>query len=117
MISVEEAKKVIRDRCKPLSPIKQLLHDAAGQILAADVFATIDIPAYPQSSMDGYAFRFSDWNKSRALVVDGEMAAGSSKAMELANDQAIRIFTGAAVYVKDLTFLVYDYRRRRKFFE
>ncbi len=80
-----------------MAPVMLPLQQAAGCTLAADVFAGLDIPAFPQSSMDGYAFSFSGWNTSQELIIEGEMAAGSSSVLELEAGKAIRIFTGAPV--------------------
>jgi molybdopterin molybdotransferase len=73
------------------------LQQAAGLILAEDLYATIDIPAFPQSSMDGYAFSFSGWQQYKKLKIAGEVAAGSNETFTLAPGNAVRIFTGAAV--------------------
>lgn len=97
MISILTAKSIIGENAKPLAARQMKLQEAAGLILAADVYATMDIPAYPQSSMDGYAFSFTDWKTDQALSIEGEMAAGSDQVIELGKQKAIRIFTGAAV--------------------
>ena len=67
MISVTEAKKIISENISSLEPISLPLQMSAGLILAEDIYATIDIPAFPQSSMDGYAFSFSGWKKNKKL--------------------------------------------------
>ena len=54
-------------------------------------------PAFPQSSMDGYAFCFEEWKRRRKLKIVGEVAAGSSEEFILQPENAVRIFTGAAV--------------------
>ena len=95
MITVIEAKHIISTTVKALNPVALSLLQARGKVLAADVFATVDIPAFPQSAMDGYAFAFDDLQKE--LVIDGEMAAGSSSSIEVTTGKAIRIFTGAPV--------------------
>ncbi|MBY0478305.1 MAG: molybdopterin molybdotransferase MoeA [Chitinophagaceae bacterium] len=95
MISVNEAKHIISTNVTALHPVTLSLLQARGKVLAADVFATIDIPAFPQSAMDGYAFAFDHLQKE--LIIDGEMAAGSSSTVEVAAGKAIRIFTGAPV--------------------
>ena len=97
MITVAEAKKIIEENTVALQPVKLSLQDAAGKILAEDVYATIDIPAFPQSSMDGYAFLFSEWKQNKKLILEGEIAAGSNEKISLAPQKAIRIFTGAPV--------------------
>lgn len=97
MISVTEAKKLISENTFSLEPVSLLLKDAAGLILAQDVYARTDIPAFPQSSMDGYAFSFAGWKQFKHLKITGEVAAGSNEAFELEPENAVRIFTGAAV--------------------
>lgn len=97
MISILTAKNIIAENAKPLAARQMKLQEAAGLILAADVYATMDIPAYPQSSMDGYAFSFEDWKTNKVVSIEGEMAAGSDQVIELGKQKAIRIFTGAAV--------------------
>jgi len=66
-------------------------------ILAEDVYASMDIPAFPQSSMDGYAFSFEGWKKHKKLKIAGEVAAGNNKIFTLEPKNTVRIFTGAAV--------------------
>ena len=97
MISVTEAKKIISANISSLEPVTSALSDAAGLILAEDVYAATDIPAFPQSSMDGYAFAFAGWKQHKKLKISGEVAAGSNESFTLAPGNAVRIFTGAAV--------------------
>ena len=80
-----------------MQPLRLTLQEVTGLVLAEDVYATMDIPAFPQSSMDGYAFSFAGWKQYRELKITGEVAAGSSDSFTLAPENAVRIFTGAAV--------------------
>ncbi len=97
MISVSEARTIIQQHIVTLPPVARMLPDALGYTIAADVFATVDIPAYPQSSMDGYAFSYTDWQQNKSLQISGEMAAGTKESMPLSSNTAVRIFTGAPV--------------------
>jgi molybdopterin molybdotransferase len=97
MISVKEAKKIISENVSSLDPVNLSLQESAGLILAEDVYASMDIPAFPQSSMDGYAFSFEGWKQHKILKITGEVAAGSNETFTLAPGNAVRIFTGAAV--------------------
>lgn len=96
MISSSEAKTIIQDNVQSKAAIPLSLKDATGLTLAADVYATVDIPAYPQSAMDGFAFSFEIWNKNK-LVIEGKIAAGTGQSTELSPGKAVRIFTGAPV--------------------
>jgi molybdopterin molybdotransferase len=97
MISVTEAKKIISENVSSLEPVTLSLQESAGLILAEDVHASMDIPSFPQSSMDGYAFSFEGWKKHKRLKIAGEVAAGSNETFTLTPANAVRIFTGAAV--------------------
>lgn len=97
MITVKEAKDIIEANTAVLQPVESPLQQAAGKILAEDIYATTDIPAFPQSSMDGYAFSFNDWKQNKKLILEGESAAGNSEEISLAHGKAVRIFTGAPV--------------------
>ncbi|MBO9672252.1 MAG: molybdopterin molybdotransferase MoeA [Sphingobacteriaceae bacterium] len=93
MISVKEAKHLISEHIKVLNPISIDLAKASGHILAADVYAKYDIPAFRQSAMDGYALKFADHEKVLSLI--GEMAAGTATSITIQNGETSRIFTGA----------------------
>jgi molybdopterin molybdotransferase len=92
MIDVSEAKSLIKQHITTLNPVKLAIQKAQHHILAEDLYATCDIPAFRQSSMDGYAFRFEDRNLP--LQICGEMAAGTSQLLTITAGQAARIFTG-----------------------
>ena len=93
MITVNQAKELIAAAIQPLEPVNINLAEAAGHILAADIYAAVDIPAFRQSSMDGYAFRFEAGLSFYHLA--GEMAAGTTEPLEIKAGEATRIFTGA----------------------
>jgi len=97
MISVHEAKEIVSNSTPELAAVKTVLSEADGKVLAEDVLALVDIPAFPQSSMDGYAFSFEGWKQHKKLKIVGEVAAGANKKISLTAGDAVRIFTGAAV--------------------
>ncbi|MEO6230031.1 MAG: gephyrin-like molybdotransferase Glp [Ferruginibacter sp.] len=97
MIAVATAKKIIQENISPLGSINLPLLQALGMVLSRDIFADLDIPAYPQSSMDGYAFSYNSWQPENTLNINGEMQAGADAMISCLSGQAIRIFTGAAV--------------------
>ena len=97
MITVSDAKKLVLENAVSLPPVKLSLSEAAGMVLAENIYASVNIPAYAQSSMDGYAFIFDDLRSNSALTIQGEIAAGSSKDVVVSTGYAARIFTGAEV--------------------
>src|SRR5215831_5505343 len=95
MISVEEAKEIIRMNVDVLPTKKVLLADAVGHVLAEDVYSKIDFPPFNQSNVDGYAIAFKDANER--LTIHGISAAGNNENISLQSKHAMRIFTGAPV--------------------
>lgn len=95
MISVGEAKQIIKDNVEVLSSITMALADAVDYVLAEDVFSKIDFPPFNQSNVDGYAIRFKDANER--LKINGESAAGNNENISLQPKHAMRIFTGAPI--------------------
>ena len=96
MISVEEARGVIRQTLTPLGAETSPLETAAGRVLAEPVIAQITQPPFTASAMDGYAVRIADAGAAGArLRVVGESAAGQRYAGDLEQGCAVRIFTGA----------------------
>ncbi|MBO9563661.1 MAG: molybdopterin molybdotransferase MoeA [Niastella sp.] len=94
MLSVEQAKVLISANTTLGLPITIPLENALGKVLAASIYADISIPAFEQSAMDGYAFRYDTW-KQQPLQIAGEMAAGAKAPLTITAGQAARIFTGA----------------------
>ena len=88
---------MIRANATALAPATIPLEQAVGRVLAADVFAQTDIPAFDQSAMDGYAFSFAGLQLHNTLTIQGEVPAGARQQFTLQASQAMRIFTGAPV--------------------
>ena len=93
MVTVSEAKLLILTNTAHLDQVVIGLEEASGHILAKDIYAKYDIPAFKQSSMDGYAIKFNDHSKDLALI--GEMAAGANAGIRINDGETSRIFTGA----------------------
>jgi molybdopterin molybdotransferase len=74
------------------------IEDAEGRVLAEDLLATVDLPGFDYSSMDGYAVRTRDLDGTPPyrLPVRGESRTGAVPDA-LAPHAAMRIFTGAAL--------------------
>ena len=80
----------------PITADEELpLAQVQGRVLAQDLVATLDLPPWPNSAMDGYALRVADWT-GQALPVSQKVFAGQAPAPLLPGTCA-RIFTGAPV--------------------
>jgi molybdopterin molybdotransferase len=76
------------------------LDDAVGSVLAEDVTSPIDIPAWTNSAMDGYATRGADVRGASAerpvrLRVVEQIPAGAFPGREIGAGECARIYTGA----------------------
>lgn len=70
------------------------LANALGRVLAADVFAAMDVPPQANSAMDGIAFCHADLSATAELHISQRIPAGHVPA-PLQKNTASRIFTGA----------------------
>ena len=76
------------------------LFEAAGRVLANDIHASIDLPPFDNSAMDGYAVRLADFAGTGPWTFrfGGRIAAGEHPPdNQAATGVALRIFTGAPV--------------------
>ena len=102
MISVEEALKRILEQFNVLEAEDEYITASLGQVLAEDVYSTIDIPGMDNSAMDGYAVQAESTvgathSSSNSFKVIGEVAAGYLTNEEVMPGTAIRIMTGAPI--------------------
>lgn len=95
MVSIEEALDLVLEHSKNVSLEINLPVESAGNfVLSKDVLATIHMPPFRQSAMDGYAVNLYE-DKAYSLV--GEVKAGDTYQPVLIPGEAVRIFTGAPV--------------------
>jgi molybdopterin molybdotransferase len=71
------------------------LADAAGRVLAVDARATVDLPPFASSAMDGYAVRAADLPGTLPIV--DRVAAGRPATRTLTPGEAMEISTGGVV--------------------
>ena len=93
LVSVEQARALIAASISRVHPVMKDLMLSTGLAIAEDIFSPLDIPAFDQSSMDGYAIYAEDIK--RRLPVQGIITAGHAQPETLERNHAMRIFTGA----------------------
>lgn len=101
-IDVDEASRRILAAFAPLPMTRVPLADACGQVLALDIVAGMNVPAFANAAMDGFAVRAADTALASravpvALGVIAEAAAGAVCAASVLPGTAVRIMTGAPV--------------------
>jgi molybdopterin molybdotransferase len=94
-LSIEVALAIVLGRVRPLGIEDVPVGLAAGRVLAEPATATIDLPSFDSSAMDGFAVRPED-TPGRLRVV-GQSAAGRPFEGTLAAGEAVAISTGAVV--------------------
>jgi molybdopterin molybdotransferase len=104
MRSVEEHRRVVASLLTSPAPVNVTLADAAGRVLADDAVASVSLPPFDNSAMDGYAVRAADIAGASVqapvvLPVAADIPAGRVDVPMLAPGTAHRIMTGAAVPV------------------
>ncbi len=99
MASVETALSLLAQHgAARRMPVERLpIGESGGRRLTSPVRATVNQPPADVSAMDGYAIRFADAAQGASLMVIGESRAGEPFHGEVADGQAVRIFTGAHV--------------------
>ncbi len=95
MLSVQEALDRILPHVPPLATERVPLSQALGRVLAEAVVSTIDLPAWDNSAMDGFAVRWADL-PGRLRVLE-TVAAGAVPQFPVEKGTATRIMTGAPV--------------------
>ncbi len=95
LMPLDEALERLLAAVQPLAPQVVPTLDADGRVLAQDVVSALQVPAFDNSAMDGYAVRSQDCGQAGAILrVTQRIAAGHSGG-PLGEGEAARIFTGA----------------------
>jgi molybdopterin molybdotransferase len=102
MRSVEEHQHVVAGLITARPAVTAELLDAEGRALADDVTATVELPVFDNSAMDGYAVRAAEIASAASdhpveLRVAEDIPAGRTDVPALAPATAHRIMTGAPV--------------------
>lgn len=110
MISIEEARRIIAEKVKPLSAHRTEVDDANQRVLREDILADATYPAADCSMMDGYAFAEDDPAEHFRVVM--EVVAGRPERRALRAGECARIFTGAPLPAGATTVLPQEDARR-----
>jgi molybdopterin molybdotransferase len=92
----ETLDRVLRS-IRPLAIAKVLLSECSNRVIAEDIRATIPLPRFDNSTVDGYALRCEDATRGARLRITGEQPAGPDGGLMVDPGCAIRIFTGAPI--------------------
>ena len=95
---VEIALQRMRQEVSSVKETKTVsLRESLGHVLSSDLVSPVQVPAYTNSAMDGYAINSADLpdgDAEKTLKVLGTVWAGKPVTVELKSGQAVRIMTG-----------------------
>ncbi|EJL6756105.1 bifunctional molybdopterin-guanine dinucleotide biosynthesis adaptor protein MobB/molybdopterin molybdotransferase MoeA [Vibrio cholerae] len=94
-LSVEQGREKILSLILPLAETESVaIQECYQRVLAREVFSPINVPAYRNSAMDGYALRSDDLERDSYRVV-AEVLTGSHYPKMVELGEAVKIMTGA----------------------
>lgn len=98
LLPVESAQQLIINSITPITQtIECELGQALSRIVASDVISPINVPAYANSAMDGYALCYADLATTQTLTQIGKSFAGAGFTGRLQPGECVRIMTGAPI--------------------
>ena len=120
LMTLDEAKEAILQnfKHKPSAIEKVPLLEAYNRVLAQDVIATLNIPPFNRSTVDGYAVKAEDTfgadeNKPVKLKVCGTVKIGELPTVTVKSGNAAEIVTGAPIPQGANAVVMVEYTERR----
>ena len=101
--SPEDARARLRSRLQPLARRERCaLNNALARVLAIDLLSPVDLPAFPRSTMDGYALRAADsYGASESmpayLRLAGEVPMGRGAGLRVTTGELAKVHTGGMI--------------------
>jgi molybdopterin molybdotransferase len=95
LLTVDDALERIVEHARPVTAETVAVADAAGRVLREPAHATVDLPPFPSSAMDGFALRAAD--APGELPIAFRVAAGTAPPGPLPAGSAAGISTGGTV--------------------
>ncbi len=117
MVSIEQARRKILARIKPIGLEKVDILSAVGRVLAKDIRSSLNMPPFDNAAMDGYAVIGKDTKGASrempmVLKVIEDLPAGAVPKFRITPGTASQIMTGAKMpQGADAVLMVEDTRR------
>ena len=98
MLTAQQALDHLLSHANPVVENESVaMQSSLGRVLAENVNSLVDVPPLDNTSMDGYAVRTADIQKSGSILKIAQRIPAGSVGTELQAGTAARIFTGAPV--------------------
>ncbi|WP_440904118.1 gephyrin-like molybdotransferase Glp [Catenovulum sp. SX2] len=99
-ITVDQALTRMANAVRPIKQTETVcLQDALGRVLAETICSPINVPAYDNSAMDGYALNLSAKSANSRYKVVSQILAGKPNDTEIKAGECARIMTGGKIPV------------------
>ena len=109
MVTVDEAEKIILQQCKDFGTEIFSIDNCLGKVLAEDILADRDLPAFNSVIMDGIAINYEAFkNGTRSFKIKATQPAGAQPIDINSNDECIEIMTGAVLPSTTNTIIPYE---------
>jgi molybdopterin molybdotransferase len=102
--TVDEMKTIIKEQFSQLTLEKEVvsINDGLGRVLAEDIVATMNVPHFDRSVVDGYAVKLTDVQGASAgipgfLKIKGEVQMGKETRLTLNQGETVYVPTGGMV--------------------
>ena len=97
-LSLEEALSKALAATHVVSDVETVsLFSAHRRVVAQDVVATLDVPPWDNSAMDGFAINADSYTQGQKLKIQGLITAGEKASTPLTVGHAYKIMTGAPI--------------------
>jgi len=96
MINYKDALNLCLSNAKPINRITNIfINEALNRVLAQDIYAKRNSPAFTNSAMDGFAFKYS--NNKKLKIIKTIYAGDKYEDFEVKENECVKIMTGAKV--------------------
>jgi molybdopterin molybdotransferase len=116
-LSLAEALRSIAQTLKPIGGYEKVaLRSALDRILAQEILSPLNVPAYANAAMDGYALRSQDLPTAEACtlnIVGTALAGQPYRGGEIGPGECVRIMTGAMMPAGADTVVMQEQVERR----
>src|SRR5690242_8703195 len=114
LLPVDQALAMLANRLSPVEGAESVpLAELDGRVLASDLIASMPLPPFTNSAVDGYALDGAaiPTADGKAFTVAGRVPAGAAATVRAAPLETVRVFTGAPMPAgMDTAFMQEDVR-------
>lgn len=103
LIPVRKAISLIETQCEILQNSEKInITESEGRVVFKDIKSLINVPSYDNSAVDGFAFNFDEYKKSKSKIfkITDSSKPGEPHRQKICSAELIEIFTGAPIINK-----------------